>query len=48
MKNHFKVIFTSAGDPVGWKDKIKGAGFTWMHVVPSVRAPCAARRRALM
>ena len=26
IKNHFKVIFTSAGDPVGWKDKIKGAG----------------------
>lgn len=37
LKNHFKVIFTSAGDPVGWKDKIKGAGFTWMHVVPSVK-----------
>jgi NAD(P)H-dependent flavin oxidoreductase YrpB (nitropropane dioxygenase family) len=37
MKNHFKVIFTSAGDPVGWKDKIKGAGFTWIHVVPSVK-----------
>lgn len=37
MKNHFKVIFTSAGDPVGWHDKIKGAGFTWMHVVPSVK-----------
>ncbi len=37
MKENFKVIFTSAGDPVGWKDKIKGAGFTWMHVVPSVK-----------
>jgi NAD(P)H-dependent flavin oxidoreductase YrpB (nitropropane dioxygenase family) len=37
IKNHFKVIFTSAGDPVGWKDKIKGAGFTWIHVVPSVK-----------
>jgi len=37
MKNHFKVIFTSAGDPVGWNDKIKNAGFTWMHVVPSVK-----------
>ena len=37
MKNNFKVIFTSAGDPVGWKEKIKGAGFTWMHVVPSVK-----------
>jgi NAD(P)H-dependent flavin oxidoreductase YrpB (nitropropane dioxygenase family) len=37
MKNHFKVIFTSAGDPVGWHDRIKGGGFTWMHVVPSVK-----------
>lgn len=37
MKNHFKVIFTSAGDPVPWRDKIKNAGFTWLHVVPSVK-----------
>ncbi|MGD0950657.1 MAG: nitronate monooxygenase [Candidatus Binatia bacterium] len=37
IKNHFKVIFTSAGDPLGWGEKIKGAGFTWMHVVPSVK-----------
>jgi len=37
MKKHFKVIFTSAGDPVGLKDKIKNAGFIWMHVVPSVK-----------
>ncbi len=37
IKNHFKVIFTSAGDPVPWRDKIKSAGFTWMHVVPSVK-----------
>jgi NAD(P)H-dependent flavin oxidoreductase YrpB (nitropropane dioxygenase family) len=37
MKNHFKVIFTSAGDPVPWRDKIKNAGFNWLHVVPSVK-----------
>ena len=37
MKKHFKVIFTSAGDPVPWRDKIKNAGFTWLHVVPSVK-----------
>ncbi|MFO7569472.1 MAG: nitronate monooxygenase [Smithellaceae bacterium] len=37
IKKHFKVIFTSAGDPVGLKDKIKNAGFIWMHVVPSVK-----------
>ncbi|UCH50461.1 MAG: nitronate monooxygenase [Chloroflexota bacterium] len=44
MKNNFKVIFTSAGDPVGWKDKIKGAGFTWMHVVPSVRGALRCKK----
>lgn len=44
MKNHFKVIYTSAGDPVGWEDKIKGAGFTWMHVIPSVRAALRCKK----
>ncbi len=38
MKNHFKVMYTSAGDPLGWGDKIKGAGFIWIHIIPSVRA----------
>ncbi len=44
IKNHFKVIFTSAGDPVGLKDKIKGAGFTWMHVVPSVKGALRCKK----
>jgi NAD(P)H-dependent flavin oxidoreductase YrpB (nitropropane dioxygenase family) len=44
MKQHFKVVFTSAGDPVGWKDKIKGAGFTWMHVVPSVKGALRCKK----
>lgn len=44
MKDHFKVIFTSAGDPVGWTEKIKGAGFTWIHVVPSVRAALRCKK----
>jgi NAD(P)H-dependent flavin oxidoreductase YrpB (nitropropane dioxygenase family) len=44
MKQHFKVIFTSAGDPVGWKDKIKGAGFTWIHVVPSVKGALRCKK----
>ena len=44
MKNHFKVIFTSAGDPVGWNDKIKNAGFTWMHVVPSVKGALRCKK----
>ncbi|MDD5313094.1 MAG: nitronate monooxygenase [Dehalococcoidia bacterium] len=44
MKKHFKVIFTSAGDPMGWKDKIKGAGFTWIHVVPSVKGAIRCKK----
>jgi enoyl-[acyl-carrier protein] reductase II len=44
IKKHFKVIFTSAGDPLGWKEKIKGAGFTWMHVVPSVKAALRCKK----
>lgn len=37
MHERFKVIFTSAGDPMPWGEKIKGAGFKWLHVVPSVK-----------
>ncbi|MCJ7771745.1 MAG: nitronate monooxygenase [Desulfobacterales bacterium] len=37
LKDQFKVIFTSAGDPLPWGEKIKGAGFKWLHVVPSVK-----------
>jgi NAD(P)H-dependent flavin oxidoreductase YrpB (nitropropane dioxygenase family) len=36
-RDRFKVIFTSAGDPIPWGDKIKGAGFKWLHVIPSVK-----------
>jgi len=44
INKHFKVIFTSAGDPVGLKDQIKGAGFTWMHVVPSVKGALRCKK----
>jgi enoyl-[acyl-carrier protein] reductase II len=44
MKKYFKVIFTSAGDPVPWRDKIKNAGFTWMHVVPSVKGALRCKK----
>jgi NAD(P)H-dependent flavin oxidoreductase YrpB (nitropropane dioxygenase family) len=44
MRNHFKVIFTSAGDPVPWREKIKGAGFTWLHVVPSVKGALRCKK----
>jgi len=38
MKERFMVMFTSAGNPTPWGEKIKGAGFMWLHVVPSVKA----------
>jgi len=44
MKDHFKVIFTSAGDPVPWGNKIKKAGFTWLHVVPSVKGALRCKK----
>jgi len=44
MKKHLKVMYTSAGDPLGWEDKIKGAGFTWIHIVPSVRAAIRSKK----
>jgi len=37
LKERFKVVFTSAGDPVPWGEPLKKAGFTWLHVVPSVK-----------
>jgi NAD(P)H-dependent flavin oxidoreductase YrpB (nitropropane dioxygenase family) len=37
MKERFKVLFTSAGDPLPWGEIIKGAGFKWLHVIPSVK-----------
>jgi len=37
-------MYTSAGDPLGWEDKIKGAGFTWIHIVPSVRAALRCKK----
>ncbi len=44
IKNHFKVIFTSAGDPLPWKDVIKPNGFIWMHVVPSVKGALRCKK----
>jgi len=44
IRKNFKVIFTSAGDPMPWKDKIKGAGFNWFHVVPSVKGALRCKK----
>lgn len=44
IANHFKVIFTSAGDPMPWGEKIKSAGFKWFHVVPSVKGALRCKK----
>jgi NAD(P)H-dependent flavin oxidoreductase YrpB (nitropropane dioxygenase family) len=44
IKKHFKVIFTSAGDPLPWGEKIKSAGFTWLHVIPSVKGALRCKK----
>jgi len=44
MKKHFKVMYTSAGDPVPWQDKIKSADFIWMHIVPSVKGALRCKK----
>jgi enoyl-[acyl-carrier protein] reductase II len=42
--DRFKVVFTSAGDPMPWGEKIKGAGFKWLHVVPSVKGALRCKK----
>lgn len=37
MRERFRVLVTSAGDPLPWGKKVKKAGLLWMHVVPSVK-----------
>jgi NAD(P)H-dependent flavin oxidoreductase YrpB (nitropropane dioxygenase family) len=44
FKDTFKVVFTSAGDPMPWGEKIKGAGFKWLHVVPSVKGALRCKK----
>lgn len=38
MKERFKVLVTSAGDPMPWGDYVREEGLIWMHVFPSVKA----------
>ena len=44
MKERFKVMFTSAGDPVPWQEKVKSAGFKWLHVIPSVKGALRCKK----
>jgi len=37
IRDRFRVIVTSAGNPLNWADAIKALGIKWFHVVPSVK-----------
>jgi enoyl-[acyl-carrier protein] reductase II len=43
MEERFRVMVTSAGDPLPLSDQIKRAGFKWIHVVPSVKGALRCR-----
>ena len=43
MKDRFRVMVTSAGDPLPMADQVKEAGFIWIHVVPSVKGALRCR-----
>jgi NAD(P)H-dependent flavin oxidoreductase YrpB (nitropropane dioxygenase family) len=44
MRERFRVLVTSAGDPLPWTEKVKQAGLVWMHVVPSVKGALRCQR----
>lgn len=37
IRDRFRVVVTSAGNPLGWAERIKSMGLKWFHVVPSVK-----------
>ena len=37
MKRRFRVLVTTAGDPMPWANFVKEQGMIWMHVFPGVR-----------
>jgi len=44
MRQRFRVLVTSAGDPLPWTDTVRKAGLIWMHVVPSVKAALRCKK----
>ena len=44
MKKRFKVLVTSAGDPLPWSDVVKKTDMVWMHVMPSVKAALRCKK----
>ncbi|HMK66892.1 MAG TPA: nitronate monooxygenase, partial [Thermodesulfobacteriota bacterium] len=44
MKKRFRVLVTSAGDPLPWADTVKKTDLVWMHVMPSVKAALRCKK----
>jgi NAD(P)H-dependent flavin oxidoreductase YrpB (nitropropane dioxygenase family) len=44
MKKRFRVLVTSAGDPLPWSDVVKKTDLVWMHVMPSVKAALRCKK----
>jgi NAD(P)H-dependent flavin oxidoreductase YrpB (nitropropane dioxygenase family) len=44
MKKRFRVLVTSAGDPVPWANFVKENDLIWMHVFPSVKAAARCKK----
>ncbi|NLW79560.1 MAG: nitronate monooxygenase [Ruminococcaceae bacterium] len=44
MKKRFKVLYTSAGDPLPWGETVKANDLTWAHIVPSVKGALRCKK----
>lgn len=44
IRDRFRVVVTSAGNPTAWADAIKSIGLPWFHVVPSVKHALKAQQ----
>lgn len=44
MKERFKVLVTSAGDPMPWGELVRKHDLVWMHVFPSVKAAMRCKK----
>ena len=44
MRDRFRVLVTTAGDPVPWAGFVKEQGMIWMHVFPGVRTAARCKK----
>jgi enoyl-[acyl-carrier protein] reductase II len=44
MEKRLRLLVTSAGDPLPWKNLVKPSGISWFHVIPFVSAAKRAER----